>query len=125
MESFKNSSSNNVYLPYFRNHKSKFIYSVLDSTSRSNSSLCHQLALNIIFNKPLSSSENYSDELLSKYKALEHFFKEIPLEWSNMKVLGAELGKYIIVARKDNNSSSWIVAGIMDEDSSQKRITFD
>jgi alpha-glucosidase len=52
--------------------------------------------------------ENYSDP-----KVLE-VLRDLPTSWNETRVLAAEIGKYVIIARRSGNS--WYVAGITNEE---------
>ena len=43
------------------------------------------------------------------------FIVDVPVDWSESKVLRAEPGDYIITARKDKNSDNWFIGAITDE----------
>jgi alpha-glucosidase len=55
--------------------------------------------------------ENYAGNL-----AFE-FIKKVPCTWSDTKVLNAEIGKYVTIARKDRNSQEWYIGSITNEES--------
>ena len=50
--------------------------------------------------------ENYKDQ-----PALQ-FIKDVPVDWELSKVINAEIGEYITVARKDKNSEDWYLGSI-------------
>ena len=72
---------------------------------------CRQLALYVIFDSPLNmlcdSPSNYTRE-----KDCIDFISSIPTVWDETKVIKAELGKYIITARRKGDI--WYIGGIND-----------
>jgi len=76
--------------------------------------LAKQLALYVIIFSPLQMAsdlpENYEGNT-----AFE-FIKKVPCTWSDTKVLNAEIGKYVTMARKDRNSEEWYIGSITNED---------
>jgi alpha-glucosidase len=43
------------------------------------------------------------------------FIKDVPVDWSETRVLNGEVGDYATVARKDRSSDDWYVGAITDE----------
>lgn len=82
-------------------------------TSRVHSTICHQLALPVIFYSPIQFyadlPENYEDH------SLFDVLKSIPATWDESRFLAAEPGGYLMVARRKENR--WFIAGITDENS--------
>ena len=72
---------------------------------------CRQLALYVIFDSPLNmlcdSPSNYVRE-----KECTDFIASIPTVWDETRVLNAELGKYIVTARR--KGKTWYIGGIND-----------
>ena len=44
------------------------------------------------------------------------FIEQVPVDWSDTKILKAEPGDYVITARKDKNSENWFIGAITDEE---------
>ncbi len=44
------------------------------------------------------------------------FIVDVPVDWSETKIIKAEPGDYIITARKDKNSDNWFIGAITDEE---------
>lgn len=76
--------------------------------------LTKQLALYVVFYSPLQMAadliENY-ERFLDAFQ----FIKDVPVDWSDTKVLKAEPGDYIITVRKDKHSDDWYLGAITDE----------
>ena len=79
-----------------------------------NTTLAKQLALYVIIYSPLQMAadlpENY-ERFLDAFQ----FIKEVPVDWKDTKVLYAEPGDYIVIARQDKNSGNWFMGAITDE----------
>jgi len=76
--------------------------------------LAKQLALYVTMFSPLQMAadllENYE-----RYADAFQFIKDVGLDWQNTKVIKAEPGDYIVVARKEKNSEEWFLGAITDE----------
>lgn len=53
--------------------------------------------------------ENYKDQ-----PALQ-FIKDVPVDWELTKVVNAEIGEFITIARKDKYSKDWYLGSITNE----------
>jgi alpha-glucosidase len=82
--------------------------------------IAKQVALYLIIYSPLQMAsdlpENYQDN-----KAFE-FIKTVPVDWEDTRVLDAKIGDYVVIARKDRNSSDWYLGAITDENKRQLTI---
>jgi alpha-glucosidase len=80
--------------------------------SRVNSTLANQLALYVILYSPWQMTadlpENYKN-----HPAFE-FIRKVPVNWDDTKVLNAEIGEFVTIARK--NGDSWYIGSITNED---------
>lgn len=89
-----------------------FDYDVVDGT-RVNTTLAKQLALYVIIFSP----QQMASDLPGNYEghpALK-FVTEVPCTWSETKVLDAEIGAHVTMARKDRNSEQWYIGSITSE----------
>jgi len=84
------------------------------SNFRVHTTIAKQLALYVVLYSPLQMAadlpENYE-----RFPDAFSFIKEVPVDWSDTKILKAEPGDYIITARKDENSENWFMGAITDE----------
>ena len=53
------------------------------------------------------------------------FIEQVPTNWQESRVLQAEIGKYIVTARKDRDSENWFVGGMTDADARDLTMRFD
>jgi hypothetical protein len=78
--------------------------------------LCKQLALYVTLYSPLQMvadlPENY--EL---HKDAFKFIKDVPTDWDDTRILSAEPGDFIYIARKEKGMSNWYIGAITDENS--------
>ncbi|MGC9343986.1 MAG: glycoside hydrolase family 97 catalytic domain-containing protein, partial [Bacteroidales bacterium] len=90
-----------------------FDYETVNGT-RVNTTLAKQLALYVIIFSPQQMAadlpENYEGN-----PAFE-FIKNVPCNWSDTKVLNAEIGEYVSIARKDRDSEEWYIGSITNEE---------
>lgn len=85
------------------------------------STISNQIALMIVLYSPLQMAsdmiENYEN-----HPAFE-FVKEIPTTWDETKVLDAQIGEYIVIARR--KGTKWYIAGITNEQARTVTINLD
>lgn len=98
-------------------------------TQRVRSTLCKQLALYVTMYSPVQMAadlpENYS-----KYMDAFQFIKDVAVDWSDTKVLEAEPGDYVTVARKakptaGSSKERWFIGAITDEAGRQLSLPMD
>ncbi len=81
---------------------------------RVNTTLAKQLALYVILYSPLNMAadlpENYEDQPAFQ------FILDVPVDWRDTKVLHAQIGDYITIARQDRNSEDWYIGSITDQE---------
>lgn len=86
--------------------------------------LAKQLALYVTIYSPLQMAadlpENYE-----RFPDAFTFIEQVPVDWSDTKILKAEPGDYIIIARKDKNSENWFIGAITDEEARTFNIKLD
>jgi alpha-glucosidase len=73
-----------------------------------------QLALYVVIYSPLQMAadriENYE-----AHPGPFKFIEDVPVDWSDTRVLNGEIGDYVTVARKDRRSDDWYLGAITDE----------
>ncbi len=81
--------------------------------NRVNTTLAKQLALYVVIYSPLHMAadlpENYEG-----HPAFQ-FIVDVPVDWQDTKVLHAEIGDCVTIARQDRNSEDWYIGSITDE----------
>lgn len=77
---------------------------------RVHTTLAQQLALYVVFYSPLQMVadliENYEGHPAFK------FIEDVPVDWDDTRVLEAEVGEYLVMARKDRHSDNWFLGGV-------------
>lgn len=73
-----------------------------------------QLALYVVIYSPIQMAA----DLLVNYEANPgpfQFIKDVPVDWAETRVLAAEMGDYVAIARKDRASDVWALGAVTDE----------
>ena len=77
--------------------------------------LVQQLALFVVLYSPLQMAadlpENYEGNPAFQ------FIQDVPVDWKKTKVLGGEIGDFIVIAREDKESNNWFLGAVTDENS--------
>ena len=93
-------------------------------TTRVRSTLAKQLALYITMYSPLQMAadlpENYE-----KYMDAFQFIKDVPVNWSDTRVLEAEPGDFITIARREKGKPNWFLGSITDENANTYTLHMD
>lgn len=86
--------------------------------------LAKQLALYVTIYSPLQMAadlpENYE-----KYPDAFQFIKDVEVDWDDTKILEAEPGNYITIARKTKGKETWFLGAITDENSRKTELKLD
>ena len=93
----------------------KMNYYKPDSKYQVHTTLAKQLALYVIIYSPIQMAA----DLLENYERFPDaftFIEHVPVDWSETKILKAEPGDYVIIARKDKKSDNWFLGAITDEE---------
>ncbi|QQS34839.1 MAG: glycoside hydrolase family 97 protein [Ignavibacteriales bacterium] len=100
------------------------VYDPNKKTEQVHTTLAKQLALYVTLYSPLQMAadliENYE-----KYPDAFQFIEDVPVDWSDSKIIDAEPGDHIITARKDKNSDDWYLGAISDEERRSFNIKLD
>lgn len=92
----------------------KMDYYKPESKYQVHTTLAKQLALYVTIYSPIQMAadlpENYE-----RFPEAFTFIEQVPVDWSDTKILKAEPGDYIVIARKDKNSENWFLGAITDE----------
>ncbi|HEY9258027.1 glycoside hydrolase family 97 protein [Chitinophaga sp.] len=93
-------------------------YSSWDSTKRVHTTLAKQLALYVTLYSPLQMAADLPENYALHPDAFQ-FIREVPVDWDDTRILAAEPGDYISIARKGKGSDNWYLGAITDENSRQ------
>ncbi len=104
-------------------HNEKFIASkedlneignnVFGKTQRVNTTLAKQLAYYVVLYSPMQMASDFIENYIDQ-PALQ-FIKDVPVDWELTKVVNAEIGEFITIARKDKDSKDWYLGSITNE----------
>ncbi|SDH49044.1 glycoside hydrolase family 97 protein [Chitinophaga filiformis] len=95
-----------------------------ENTSWVRSTLARQLALYVTMYSPLQMAADFP-ETYRKYMDAFQFIKDVAIDWDDTKILEAEPGDYITIARKAKGKSSWFIGSTCDENGRVSKISFD
>ena len=85
--------------------------------------ISNQLALYLTMYSPVQMAGDLPEHYERHIDAFQ-FIKDVPVDWSRSVYLDAEPGDFIVVARKDRNSSDWYVGGVTNEDAREYILGF-
>jgi hypothetical protein len=88
------------------------------------STLAKQLALYVTMYSPLQMLADLPENYEKHLDAFQ-FIKDVPVDWSATKIIEAEPGDYITIARRAKNSKDWFMGSITDENERISTIRFD
>ncbi|NII25199.1 glycoside hydrolase family 97 protein [Pseudoflavitalea sp. X16] len=78
--------------------------------------LAKQLALYVTIYSPLQMAADLPENYEAKPDAFQ-FIKAVAVDWDDTKIIEAEPGDYISIARKEKGKADWFVGAITDENS--------
>lgn len=76
--------------------------------------LAKQLALYVTMYSPLQMAADIPENYEAHMDAFQ-FIKDVAVDWDDTKIIEAEPGDYITIARKEKGKSNWFVGAITDE----------
>jgi glucan 1,4-alpha-glucosidase len=80
------------------------------------STLAKQLALYVTMYSPLQMAADLPENYAAHMDAFQ-FIKEVAVDWDDSKIIAAEPGDYISIARKEKGKSNWFIGAVTDENS--------
>lgn len=78
--------------------------------------LAKQLALYVVIFSPIQMAADMPENYEAHLDAFK-FIEDVAVNWDDTKILEAEPGDYVTIARKAKNTNNWFVGGITDENS--------
>ncbi|PWT72487.1 MAG: alpha-glucosidase [Bacteroidetes bacterium] len=85
--------------------------------------LTKQLALYVTMYSPLQMAADIPENYEAHMDAFQ-FIKDVPVDWDDTKILEAEPGDYVTLARKEKGSDNWYIGTITDENKRVANISF-
>ncbi len=86
--------------------------------------LAKQLALYITMYSPLQMAADLPENYEKHLDAFQ-FIVDVPVDWDDTKIIEAEPGDYLTIARKAKNKNDWFVGAITDENSRMLNLSLD
>lgn len=80
------------------------------------STLAKQLALYVTLYSPLQMAADLPENYEARPDAFR-FIRDVPVDWDDTRIIEAEPGDYITIARKEKGGYSWYIGAITDENS--------
>jgi hypothetical protein len=86
--------------------------------------LAKQLALYVTLYSPLQMAADLPENYEAHMDAFQ-FIRDVPVDWDDTKVLEAEPGDFITIARKEKGHPNWYIGAITDENSRTATLSLD
>ncbi|MGE0077313.1 MAG: glycoside hydrolase family 97 protein [Bacteroidales bacterium] len=88
-----------------------------------NTTLAQQLALYVVLYSPIQMAadlpENYENN------SAFQFIRDVGVDWEQSKVLNAEIGDYLTIARQERGTNRWFVGAVTDENARELNVKLD
>ncbi|MBL0268633.1 MAG: glycoside hydrolase family 97 protein [Chitinophagaceae bacterium] len=94
--------------------KIKMNYYNPEKKEQVHTTLAKQLALYVTMYSPLQMAADLPENYEQKPDAFQ-FIKDVAVDWDETKILDAEPGDYIVIARKAKSKNDWFLGAITDE----------
>ena len=91
--------------------------------SRPRTTVAKQLALYVVLYSPFQMAA----DLIENYDGRPEFqfIRDVAVDWEQTRVLDAEIGDYVVVARQERGSDEWFLGAITDEDARMLEVALD
>ena len=99
-------------------------YAAAAPNRQMHTTLAKQLALYITMYSPLQMAADLPENYEAHMDAFQ-FIKDVATDWYDTKILEAEPGDYLTIARKEKGKENWYVGAITDEQSRTVTLSFD
>ncbi len=85
-----------------------------DTSKRVHTTLTKQLALYVTMYSPLQMAADFPENYAAHMDAFQ-FIRDVPTDWDDTRILAAEPGDFLLIARKEKKGSEWFIGAITDE----------
>ena len=92
--------------------------------TRVKTTLAKQLALYVTMYSPLQMAGDFPENFDKHLDAFQ-FIKDVPVDWSDTKILEAEPGDYVTIVRKQKGKENWFLGAITDENARKSTVKLD
>lgn len=89
-------------------------YAAADPARQLHSTLARQLALYVTIYSPLQMVADLPENYEAHPDAFQ-FIKNVAVDWDDTRIIEAEPGDYITIARKEKGSPNWFIGAVTDE----------
>jgi len=86
--------------------------------------LAKQLALYVTMYSPLQMAADLPENYEKRMDAFQ-FIRDVAVDWDDTRILEAEPGDYLTIARKAKNKNDWFIGAITDENSRNANVSLD
>ena len=86
-----------------------------DKRSRIEHTLAKELSLYVAIYSPIQMVMDLPENYEARLDAFQ-FIKDVPTDWDQSIALTGEVGEYLVIARKDRNSTDWYLGAHTNED---------
>jgi hypothetical protein len=94
------------------------------SKNQVHTTLAKQLALYVTMYSPLQMAADLPENYEKRMDAFQ-FIKDVAVDWDDTRILEAEPGDYLTIARKAKGKDEWFIGAITDENSRTANISLD
>jgi len=91
---------------------------------RVHTTLVKQLALYVTMYSPLQMAADLPENYEKRIDAFQ-FIKDVAVDWDDTRILEAEPGDYVTIARKAKNRDAWFIGAITDENARESNAALD
>jgi alpha-glucosidase len=95
-----------------------FTPGILSLTGKGNtpipSTLAKQLGLYVVLYSPIQMAADLPENYEANPGPFQ-FIKDVPVDWSDSRMLAGEVGDMAVIARKDRGSANWYLGAVGDE----------
>ncbi len=88
------------------------------------STVANQLALYVTMYSPVQMAADLPESYEKRLDVFQ-FIRDVPVDWSETRVLNAAIGDYMTVARREKGTNNWFIGSITDETPRKHNIVLD
>lgn len=91
-----------------------------------NTTLAHQLALYVVIYSPVQMACDLPEHYMidGKVHPAFQFIADVGVDWQQTKVLDAEVGDFVTIARQERKTGNWFVGGVTNENKRTQELSF-
>jgi alpha-glucosidase len=88
------------------------------------STMAKQLALYIVLYSPIQMAADLPENLIKHTNELR-FISNVPVDWSETRMLSGEVGAFAVIARKEKGTHHWYVGGVTNGEGRTTEVALD